>query len=80
MECKGRTVTKRSWIAGAAMCLLAALAAPPSAAAQTDPATLFAQFVDARNRGDVAGAVALFADDVIYRGGACTPCIGAAEM
>ena len=71
---------KKLRISGAALSLLALLLSPPAVTAQADPAALFGQFVEARNRGDVAAAVALFADDVIYRGGGCTPCVGTVEM
>jgi hypothetical protein len=43
-----------------------------------DPASVHQRYVDATNRGDVAGAVALFAQDAVYQGGSCqpNPCVG----
>ena len=43
-----------------------------------DPASVHQRYIDATNRGDVAGAVALFAEDAVYQGGSCQPdpCIG----
>lgn len=62
------------------MTLLAALPVSLSVAAADDPATVFQLFTDARNRGDVAGALALVTDDVRTIGGpSCppaAPCIG----
>ncbi len=50
-------------------------------AAADDPATVLQRFNDARNRGDIAGAIALVANDIRFVGGPfCTPdrpCIGA---
>ena len=49
-------------------------------AAADDPATVFQRFIDTRNHGDVAGALALVTDDIRLIGGPrCTeasPCIG----
>ncbi|MDQ6906105.1 MAG: nuclear transport factor 2 family protein, partial [Chloroflexota bacterium] len=49
-----------------------------------DPATVFQRFSDARNRGDVQGALAFVTDDIRFVGGPfCTgdrPCIGAAAV
>src|SRR5438132_6865714 len=42
------------------------LAAAPVALAQSDPEALLKKYVEVLNRGDVAGAVALLADDAIY--------------
>ena len=52
----------------------------PSVIGQADPVALFRQFVEARTRGDVAGAVSVFTDDAMYRGGACRPCVGKAAI
>jgi hypothetical protein len=43
-----------------------------------DPASVHQRYIDATNRGDVAGAVALFAEDAVYQGGSCqpNPCVG----
>src|SRR5215210_7829248 len=50
------------------------------AAAAEDPATVFRRFIDLRNRGDVAGALALVTDDIRVVGGPrcteATPCVG----
>jgi hypothetical protein len=49
-----------------------------------DPMSILQQFVDARNRGDEPGAMALVADDISYVGGsACPftdPCVGPQAM
>jgi hypothetical protein len=44
----------------------------------TDPASVHQRYIDATNRGDVAAAVALFAQDAVYQGGSCQPdpCLG----
>jgi hypothetical protein len=43
-----------------------------------DPASVHQRYIDATNRGDVAAAVALFAQDAVYQGGSCQPdpCVG----
>jgi limonene-1,2-epoxide hydrolase len=60
------------------------LAAAPVALAQSDPEALLKKYVEALNRGDVAGAVALLADDAIYDVplGLCAaaPCVGKATI
>jgi len=60
--------------------LLAVLPASLGAAAADDPATVVQRFFDARNRGDVAGTLALVTDDIRFVfGPSCTPaapCIG----
>jgi SnoaL-like domain len=47
-----------------------------------DPAAVHQRYIDATNRGDVAGAVALFAQDAVYQGGSCQPdpCVGQAGI
>ncbi len=56
------------------------LAAATVARAQTDPAALVQQFLEAFDRSDAAGMFALFADDAVIddEGGPCAaaPCIG----
>jgi hypothetical protein len=51
-----------------------------ASAQPTDPFSVLQRFLDARNAGDVAGAMALVADDIYQVGGpACTlaqPCVG----
>ena len=58
------------------------LAAAPVALAQSDPAALVKQFVEAINRGDVTGALALYAEDAVFDGGLCAaaPCAGKAAI
>src|SRR5262249_37601163 len=59
------------------------LAASTVALAQSDPVALLEKHDDAINRGDVAGALALYADDaVIDGGGLCqaAPCVGKAAI
>jgi len=70
-----------------ALSLLAAAAAAPASAqtygqATVNPATLAKQDLAAESRGDVAGALALYADDAIVQyGGLCwTPCVGKAAV
>jgi ketosteroid isomerase-like protein len=56
------------------------LAAAPVALAQSEPAALVKQYVEAINRGDAAGVVALLADDAVFDVpvGLCAaaPCVG----
>jgi limonene-1,2-epoxide hydrolase len=59
------------------------LAATPVALAQSDPAALLKHYAEAINRGDVAGALALYAHDAVIDGGgqcAAAPCVGKAEI
>lgn len=60
--------------------MLAMMMAVTPIAAADDPATVVQRFFDARNHHDVAGALALVADDIRTVGGpSCTPaapCIG----
>jgi hypothetical protein len=60
------------------------LAASTGALAQSDPAALVQRHVDAQTRGDVAGALALYADDAVIDGpgGLCSaaPCVGKAAI
>jgi len=59
------------------------LAASTVALAQSDPAALLEQAVEAIARGDVAGALALFAEDAILDGAglcAAAPCVGKAAI
>jgi hypothetical protein len=59
------------------------LAASNVALAQSDPAALLEQAVEAIARGDVAGALALFADDATIDGAglcAAAPCVGKAAL
>jgi len=49
--------------------------------AQADPAAVFRQAVDARNRGDLEGVMAAFADDAVRQDASCLPpCVGAAAI
>ena len=58
------------------------LSVSTSAPAETDPASLAEQDLAAESRGDVAAALALYADDAIVQyGGLCwTPCVGKAAI
>src|SRR5207249_854444 len=52
--------------------------ASSSAASQVDRATVVQQWVDARNRGDVDGVLALQTEDAVWIGGVCSaqsPCL-----
>lgn len=62
--------------------LVLALGLQPSIGfAQTDPVAVLRQAVDARNRGDLAGTMAVFADDAVRQDGTCpTGCVGAAAV
>ena len=53
---------------------------PPTALAQADPVAVFRQAVDARNRGDLDGVMALFAEDAVRRDGTCPDCVGVAAI
>ena len=67
-----------------ALVLTAAVLSTTVARAQeTDPAAVFAEFVDAVNDGDVDAALALFTEDATWtRGGRCPPgsCAGLAAV
>ena len=59
------------------------LTASTVALAQTDPAALVKQFLEAIDRGDAAGALALYADEAVIDGGgmcAAAPCGGRAAI
>jgi ketosteroid isomerase-like protein len=60
------------------------LAAATVALAQSDPEALLKKYVEAINRGDVAGVLAMFADDAVFDvpGGLCAaaPCVGKATI
>jgi ketosteroid isomerase-like protein len=59
----------------------AAAALPNWGLAQTDPAAVFRQAIDARNRGDITAMMALFTDDVVREDGSCQPpCVGLAAV
>ena len=61
-----------------------ALATAPVALAQSDPEALVKKYFEALNRGDAAGALAMFADDAVFDapGGLCpaAPCVGKATI
>ena len=64
-----------------ALAVLAFAALPLEAPAQSDPVAVFRQAIDARNRADLAGVMAVFADDAVRQDGTCTPpCVGAAAI
>jgi hypothetical protein len=53
------------------------------ALAQTDPAALAKQFLEAIDRGNAAGALALYTDDAVKDGGGgcgAAPCVGRAAI
>ena len=53
----------------------------PVALAQTEPVAVFRQVVEARNRGDLAAVMAVFADDAVRQDGSCQPiCVGEAAV
>jgi len=58
------------------------LAASPVALAQSDPAALLQKYEETLARGDVAGALALYAEDAVFDGGLCAaaPCAGKAAI
>ena len=60
------------------------LATSTIALAQGDPLALRQQAIDAQRRGDVAGALALYADDAVLMGGfglcRSAPCVGKAAI
>src|SRR6266487_112507 len=59
------------------------LAASTVALAQSDPAALMKQHVEAIARGNAAGALALYAEDAVIDGGglcAVAPCVGKAAI
>ncbi len=51
-------------------------ATPVGVAAQSDPATVYRQFIDAINRGDLSAIGALVTDDAVLVVADCQPCIG----
>src|SRR6266851_9587162 len=67
---------KRLPVVETALLLVALLISVAAVSAQvdSDPVGLYQQFVEARNQGDVARAVALFTDDGLFQGGECQPC------
>src|SRR5438067_7967573 len=67
---------------GALLASLLALGVSAAAPAEVDPAALAEQDLAAETRGDVAAALALYADDaMIQYGGLCwTPCVGKAAI
>jgi ketosteroid isomerase-like protein len=66
------------------LALTLTLAAAPVALAQSDPEAIVKKYVEALNRGDAAGALALLADDAVFDvpGGQCAaaPCVGKATI
>jgi ketosteroid isomerase-like protein len=62
----------------ALLILVAGTPGSPSAASQVDRATLVQQWVDARNRGDVDGVLALQTENAVWIAGPCqaqSPCL-----
>lgn len=61
-----------------AILALVVAARPPVVVAQVDPVTVFRQALDARNRGDLDGVMAVIADDAERQDGTCpASCVGA---
>src|SRR5215213_1478127 len=56
-----------------ALAALAFASLPLAAPAQTDPVAVFRRVIDARNRADLAGVMALLAPDAVRRDGSCQP-------
>jgi hypothetical protein len=75
---------KRLLVSAPVAAVFALLASSLGASAQSDPVSVLQSFQDARNVGDLEGAVALVADDMSYVGGpVCppdNPCIGVDSM
>ncbi|MFG1345444.1 nuclear transport factor 2 family protein [Xanthobacter autotrophicus DSM 431] len=66
----------------ACLFMLFAVTCPvPAAFAQTDPALIFRQAIDARNRGDLEGLMTFFAPDAVREDASCNPaCVGEAAV
>ncbi len=82
-----RIETMRLWkrlsVGFLVLTLATAMFTPGGVAAADDPATVLQRFTAARNRGDIAGAIALLADDIRFVEGPCMadrPCVGAAAV
>ena len=64
-----------------AVALLSLLLATVAAAQQAPgPVDVVLAWLDAHERQDLAGGLALMADDAIYEGYACSPCVGKAAI
>ena len=63
----------RRLLSACALAALAFAALPQGVPAQGDPVAVFRQVIDARNRADLAGVIALFAPDAVRRDGSCQP-------
>src|SRR2546421_222905 len=62
----------------ALLVLVVGTPASPSAASQVDRATIVQQWVDARNRGDADGVLALQTENAVWIAGPCaaqSPCL-----
>jgi hypothetical protein len=72
----------RQFVFVAVLASMLALGVSTSAPAEADPASLAEQDLAAESRGDVAAALALYAEDAIVQyGGLCwTPCVGKAAI
>jgi len=67
----------RRLLGSLALVVLVLAALPSVVVAQVDPVAVFRQAVDARNRGDLPGFLALFAPDAVRQDGSCpTGCSG----
>ncbi len=56
--------------------VISSVANPVGVAAQSDPATVYRQFIDAINRGDLSAISALVTDDAVLVVADCQPCVG----
>ena len=71
----------RRLLCSVALLALTVAGLPSAALAQADPVAVFRQAVDARNRGDLGGVMAVFADDAVRQDGSCLPpCVGEAAI
>jgi ketosteroid isomerase-like protein len=80
---KGEHTMQKSFFLVTVLASTLTLAVSTGALAQTDPAALLEKLLEAIARGDVAGALALYADDAVWDGGtvcAAAPCVGKAAI
>jgi ketosteroid isomerase-like protein len=71
----------RTLFRAVAALMLPLVVLPAAAFAQVDRASVVQQHYDARNRGDVDGALAFFTDDAVFEAATCRPaCVGKAAI
>src|SRR5690242_4454870 len=79
--CHGGGFMLRRLLSSLALAVVAFVALPLMSLAQGDPVAVFRQVIDARNRADLAGVMALFAPDAVRQDGSCQPsCAGEAAL